>query len=96
MDLTQILVGLIGGSGLTTLGNFFVSMRRGKLEGKLTNAQIKQIAEQTGQDKYDNWQEDRAYFRTEFNKMQKEITELYVQIAELRKILIKNNIPLPD
>jgi hypothetical protein len=46
-------------------------------------------------DNYDNWQEDREFFRREFRKMQQEITELYSEIATLRNTLIKNNIPLP-
>lgn len=95
MDLPTIILGFVGGTGFTKALDFLISLRKGRQEARLTEAQIKRISEQAAKENYDNWQEDREFYRAEFNKMQKEIIELYSQIAELRKILVSNNIPLP-
>ncbi len=96
MELTQLLLGMIGGTGLTTLGNFFVSLRKSKLENRLSDAQLKQISQQARKEMYDDWQEDRKFLTDNFMVMSQQLFLLSNRVVKLESTLIKNNIPLPD
>lgn len=96
MDILQIIVGAITGGSLSWIGQAFVSYRKGKLEGKLTEAQIKQISEQARKEMYDDWQEDRKFFTENFNNMSQQLFALSARVVKLESTLIKHNIPLPD
>lgn len=91
-----MLLALLTGGGLAALANFLVSLRKGKQEARLTDAQIKQISEQARKEMYNDWQEDRKFFTENFNTMSQQLFALSARVVKLESILIQHNIPLPD
>lgn len=96
MEWITIVSAALSVLGTGGLGGFFLASRKSSRESKLNEAQIKQITEQARQKMYDDMQEDRKFYRENFNDMSRQLFALSARVVKLESILILHNIPLPE